>query len=140
MADSNKKNDATATLSNEKKPVPPQLRPFQPGNTFGKGRPKGSRNKLSENFIAALSDDFDQHGVSVIEAVRAEKPADYLKIIAAIVPKELNIRDANLEDMSDEDLLENLERVRSLAASLVGAKASKGVGKARGKEKSQTSH
>jgi hypothetical protein len=29
-------------------------RPFQPGNP---GRPKGSRNKLSEDFVAALYDE-----------------------------------------------------------------------------------
>ena len=47
---------------------------FQPGNNANpRGRPKGSRNKISEEFIAALCDDFEQHGVEVIEAVRTER-------------------------------------------------------------------
>jgi hypothetical protein len=104
------------------KTVPKQLTPWQPGQSGNPaGRPKGSRNKLSEAFLSALSEDFEQNGVAVIASVRAEKPAEYLKIIAAIVPKQLEIREASLEDMSDEELLENLDAVRSLAASLVGA-------------------
>jgi hypothetical protein len=104
------------------KTVPKQLTPWQPGQSGNPaGRPKGSRNKLSEAFLSALSEDFEQNGVAVIETVRAEKPAEYLKIIAAIVPKQLEIRETSLEDMSDEELLESLDAVRSLAASLVGA-------------------
>lgn len=111
----------------------PQL--FQSGEAWSGnklGRPKGSRNKLSESFITALSEDFEKNGVAVIETVRTEKPADYLKIIAAIVPKELNLRQDSLDDMSDEDLLDNLDAVRTLAAQLVGTKAEKGTRPARG--------
>lgn len=92
------------------------------GNRFG--RPKGSKNKLSEDFIGALCKDFETHGEAVIETVRTEKPADYLKIIASIVPKELTINAPTLDEMSDEELLDRLDQVRSLAAALSGAQAS----------------
>jgi hypothetical protein len=46
-----------------------------------------SRNKLSEEFIAALCEDFKLHGEAVIETVRKTKPADCLKIVAALVPR-----------------------------------------------------
>ena len=36
---------------------------FRPGNS---GRPKGSRNKLGEDFIAALAEDFAKHGMKAI--------------------------------------------------------------------------
>lgn len=130
-----KDSDTTASR------VPKQLTPWQPGQSGNPaGRPKGSRNKLSENFITALSNDFEKNGVSVIEAVRAEKPAEYLKIIAAIVPKEINVRDMTLEDMSDEELLERLDEVRSIASALAGAKASVRAGSKAGKEAPKTSH
>lgn len=86
------------------------LRPFQPGNP---GRPKGSRNKLGEEFVAALQADFNEHGKAAIATVRAEKPDAYLKVIAQVVPKELLVRDMSLEDLSDDDLIELLAAVRS---------------------------
>lgn len=74
-----------------------QLEPFhwKPGQSGNpKGRPKGSRHKLSEDFLKALSDDFSQNGTRVIAQVRQEDPAKYLTIVAQVVPKEneLNIK------------------------------------------------
>ena len=62
---------------------------FQPGNSGGPGRPKGSRHKLGEIFIKTLLDDFEKHGVAALERVRAERPSDYMKTIASILPKEV---------------------------------------------------
>jgi hypothetical protein len=67
---------------------------FKPGaewNGNAAGRPKGSKHKLSEEFIAALCADFEKNGKDVIEKVRTDKPADYLRIVASLVPKELNL-------------------------------------------------
>lgn len=57
------------------------------------GRPKGSRNKLSEIFLKALADDFEAHGKGVVEKVRMERPHDYLKIVAAVMPKRMEVED-----------------------------------------------
>ena len=62
------------------KRIPPVEHQFKPGNP---GRPKGSRNRLSEAFIQALAEDFERHGAAVIERVRIEKPDAYLKVVAA---------------------------------------------------------
>ena len=64
-------------------------RPGQSGNPSG--RPKGSRNKLSESFLQALADDFEQHGREVVETVRMTRPHEYLKIVAAVLPKQMEI-------------------------------------------------
>jgi hypothetical protein len=55
------------------------------------GRVPGSKNKISEKFISALTADFEQHGETVISQVRAEKPEQYLKIVADLVPKDVNL-------------------------------------------------
>ena len=57
-----------------------RFKPGQSGNPAG--RPKGARNKVTENLLEALASDFEAHGKEVIEKVRAEKPHDYLKIVA----------------------------------------------------------
>jgi hypothetical protein len=68
------------------------LKPFQftsetaPRN----GRPLNARNKLGTRFVTALQADFEEHGEDVIRLVRVERPAEYLKIIAAVMPEQLD--------------------------------------------------
>ena len=75
--------------------------PFAPGNP---GRPKGSRNKLGEAFITALHADFQAHGVEVIETVRIERPHEYLKVVASLLPKQVEIKETAFDGLSDADL------------------------------------
>ena len=83
---------------------------FEPGESGNPaGRPKGSRNKLSEIFLRALADDFEAHGKGVVEKVRMERPQDYLKIVAAVMPKRMEIEDVapplrRAFEMSDDEL------------------------------------
>lgn len=62
---------------------------FKVGNPGGPGRPLGSRNKLSEYFLHELADHFEEHGREAIEQVFRERPGEYLRIIASLIPKEL---------------------------------------------------
>src|SRR5688572_16081804 len=57
------------------------------------GRPKGSRNRLSEAFLSSLADDFEKHGTKVIETVRKDQPAVYLKVVASAVPQQHGLDD-----------------------------------------------
>ena len=85
---------------------------FLPGNTGGSGRPKGARSKLSEEFLAGLQSDFAEHGVDVIAQVRAERPHDYLKLIASVLPKDLNVEwNSPVDPMRLTD-----EQLRAIAA------------------------
>src|SRR5262245_29391641 len=88
---------------------------FQPGNP---GRPKGSRNKLGEHFISALAEDFAQHGAAVIERVRIEQPAVYVKVVASLLPKDVNLNVNNLDNLTDEQLLERLRVLTKQVAPL----------------------
>lgn len=66
--------------------------PFKPGNNANpKGRPKGSKHKLRSNFIDKLGEDFAQFGAEAIARVREEEPAQYLRVIASLIPKEVQI-------------------------------------------------
>ena len=62
---------------------------FKPGNPGGPGRPLGSKNRLSEYFLHELADHFERYGREAIERVFEDRPAEYLRIIASLIPKEL---------------------------------------------------
>ena len=66
-----------------------------------------------------MADDFEKHGTEVIERVRIEKPEAYIKVIASLLPKDLNLNVAKLDDLSDEQLLERLRSLTKEAAPLL---------------------
>jgi hypothetical protein len=76
---------------------------------------------LRDDFLKALSTDFAVHGVAAIVAYREEKPAEYLKIVASVLPKELPKDAARdpLEDLSDADLLARIRSLDDAIAALV---------------------
>ena len=69
----------------------PESTRFKRGNSFGRGRPPGARNRLGEAFLDELAKDFDAHGAGLIARVRTERPAEYLKVCASLIAKELHI-------------------------------------------------
>lgn len=126
MADPKAKDKgAVATAPADDKQKKPWLfKPGQSGNPAG--RKKGSRNALGQAFIDALHEDFKAHGVAAITTVRETRPHEYLKVVASILPKELNVRTDALDEMTDDDLASILDAVRS--ALLAGAYAPPGNG------------
>src|ERR1700730_10320285 len=80
---------------------------FQVGEKWdgnAKGRPKGSRNQYGEAFVADLYADWQKHGPVTIIKVRETRPTDYLKLIASIVPKDVNMNVSPFEHMTDAEL------------------------------------
>lgn len=65
------------------------FKPGQSGNPAG--RPKGARNRLSEKLLATLAADFEQHGAAAIIKMREEKPVDYVRTCASLVPKAFDL-------------------------------------------------
>jgi hypothetical protein len=90
---------------------------FISGNNGG-GRKKGSRNRLTDTFIAAIENDFAQYGADALTKLREDDPAAYIKVVAGLVPRdlimkreqELDLTQLNLEEMGDL-----LERTRQNA-------------------------
>jgi hypothetical protein len=81
-------------------------------NSAHAGRPKGSRNKLGEHFIAALCADFEAHGSDAIGRVRDEDPAVYVRIVAQIAPQAVLVENARLDELTDDELAAYLFAVR----------------------------
>jgi hypothetical protein len=90
---------------------PPVEHKFKPGNP---GRPKGSRNKLGEAFIADLHIAWEKHGMAAIEATIKNHPAQFLKVIAMLMPKDLNLHINPYSTMTDAQITARLKVVTGL--------------------------
>lgn len=78
---------------NETPEKDPKTGRFVSGNIGGPGRPKGSRNILSDHFFKVLAKDFQENGEAAIEAMRSEKPNEYARMIASLQSKEMTGED-----------------------------------------------
>ena len=65
---------------------------FKAGQSGGPGRPKGSKNKITKAYLKALTDDFIEHGQAVLERIRSESPDVYMRLVAQLVPKDIDVR------------------------------------------------
>jgi hypothetical protein len=96
---------------------------FKPGHNIKGGRPQGSRNKLAQRVF----DDIFRHwnepaggelckGQAALELLYREKPGDYLKLTASVLPRDLVIENvaANLDD-DELDRMISMLRERALA-------------------------
>src|SRR5262245_59683513 len=95
--------------------------PFQPGQS---GNPSGGRpgsrhrHQLNGEFIAALLRDFRHGGPAAIAKVRKNQPAAYLKILALLVPRELQIEHTNrIKQMTDEEIEQAIEAIQTMLAA-----------------------
>jgi len=65
---------------------------WQPGvSPNPKGRPKGSRNALSEDFVRDVHEAWVSHGIDAISAMLAESPTKFVQMVAQIIPKDFQV-------------------------------------------------
>ena len=104
---------------------------FKPGpewNGNAKGRPRGSRNKLSEDFLRDLYDAWTQCGVDALKRAAENKPTEFCKMVAGLMPKEVSVKN-ELSELTDEQLdtlgaliasvLENEDQSATVEASTI---------------------
>lgn len=60
------------------------------------------RVAIGEAFLADFLADWREHGATAIAAMRDDKPADYVKLAAALAPKD--IRTDPLDELTDAEL------------------------------------
>ncbi len=78
-----------------------------------RGRPRVYRERLTHAFLENLNADFEKHGPAVIEAVRTNEPAQYLKVVASLVPKEIELT-RSLSGLDDDKLIAAIELVLAM--------------------------
>lgn len=107
-----RRNDPTKQVMKD-----PETGRFLKGNKGG-GRFKGSRNKLSEEFLSAMLEDFTEHGKVAIARARRSDPLGYIKVIAGTVAKhvDLNVSKSPVEEMDDDELRSTIRELDKLIA------------------------
>src|SRR5262249_11540620 len=79
-------------------------KPFLPGRAKTGGRIKGSRNKISEAFLHDLAAEWEVSGPDALKIMAKEEPGNFVKVVAALLPKEFTIEDNRLADLNDDEL------------------------------------
>lgn len=112
--------EVSAPAVSQQSRVPKQLTPWKPGQSGNPaGRKKGSRNEFGEDFIRAIHEDFQEHGIETLEKVRQTEPGVYLRVCASILPKELKITHGiDFDSLNDEQLRSHLTGLLSEFAAL----------------------
>lgn len=62
---------------------------FITGNSGG-GRPKGSRSKLAEAFVADLCSQWEKSGATALARVAQSDPVQFVKVVASVIPTKLD--------------------------------------------------
>ena len=79
-----------------------QFKPGQSGNP--KGRPQGSRNKLSEEFFRDLCDAWQAFGKPALMTAAWTHPIEFVRVVASLIPRELEATTTVTERMSTAQL------------------------------------
>jgi len=72
------------------------------------------RAALAEAFFADLLADWREGGNKAIEAMRKDKPGDYVKLAAALLPKDLAVKTEPIDELTDAEIA---ARIAQLAES-----------------------
>jgi hypothetical protein len=96
---------------------------FQPGHQIKGGRPKGARNKLAGRVFddilahwsepAAVGGELCK-GQEALETLYRERPGEYLRLTASVLPKEFVFENA-VTELDDEELDRMIEMLRERA-------------------------
>lgn len=91
-------------------PVEYRFKPGQSGNPGG--QIKGYRKTLQGDFLRELAGDFKEHGRAAIQAAREDDPLGYVRTVAQLLPKEVELVQP-LDGLSDDELSAIAEQLRS---------------------------
>jgi hypothetical protein len=93
------------------------MKKFQPSHT---GRPRGTRNKLTGDFLRDLLAAWESDGQAALRLMVKEEPTKFVQVVASLMPREVSMDLAGpLGELSDQELADILEVVRQARAKLI---------------------
>jgi hypothetical protein len=89
------------------------------------GNPGGNRHRtrhlLNQEFMQALLLNFRHQGKKAIEKVARNQPAVYVKILALLVPREMQVEHTDrIKQMTDEQIEQAIEVIQTMLAARAG--------------------
>ena len=91
------------------------------GIAGGPGRPAGSRNRLTEDFLGDLHTAWQEHGREAIDRVVAEQPEKFL----AIVAKMIDVRRVEVGQPGEFSVVANKQEIMQKLEERAGPEARK---------------
>ena len=94
------------------------LIPWKPGQSGNaKGRPRGSRNKLTEDFFRDLCDAWQAYGKPALMTVAWTHPLEFVRVVAQLMPKDVDVTVTNIraERMKSSELEALIEQYGGMA-------------------------
>jgi len=83
------------------------------GNIGGPRRPKGSRNKLAQDFIDKVYEDWQVHGAKALIAMREQSPSKYCALVAALIQQHFKVEHDHTLTLNEEELRAKLVEIRT---------------------------
>jgi hypothetical protein len=83
----------------------------QSGNPAG--RKVGSRNKLAQDFIDKVYEDWQAHGAKAIIAMRGQSPSKYCSLVAALIPQHFKLEHDHTLMLNEDELRAKLLEIRT---------------------------
>jgi hypothetical protein len=84
--------------------------PWKPGQSGNPaGRPKGSRNKHSEDFLRDFCEVWAESGIAALRIIAANEPAKFVQVAASLLPKEVKAEVAQRFVMRMPEVAETVE-------------------------------
>ena len=111
-----------------------RFKPGQSGNPAG--RPRGSRNKLGEEILDDLIDEWRANGKKALALCASREPTQFIKVVANILPREVLSMALNVNTTVDLSAMEDAKgfleayryaRDRIGAVPLIEAEAEEGA-------------
>src|SRR5438874_7377069 len=66
--------------------------PWKPGQSGNPaGRPRGSRGRLSEDFLSDLHSAWGEHGATALARCARDEPGVFCKIVAGLLPRSVDL-------------------------------------------------